>query len=146
MIFLGACKDRLRKLRRSYQSPCGSLLIDGRAGLGSVPSLEVHTGCVVLLPVRAQALQSRTQWGKPHICSEASFYLGIGRTPKQVGKGTRKAQPQMSGSVKHETVKRCSVMGRGIGVIMLLDCSRLSLQTSLLPRPSYFRCQDYLLK
>lgn len=95
---------------------------------GPCPARRVHTGCVVLPPARAQALQSRTQWGKPRSRSEASFYLGFGRTPKQVGKGTRKVQPQMSGSVKQETVQRCSAMGRGIGVAEFLRCPRLILQ------------------
>lgn len=45
------------------------------------------------------------------LCSEASFRQGIGRTPTQVGKGTRRVQPEMRGSGKPDTVGCCSVTG-----------------------------------
>lgn len=145
---LGHARNRLKKLRlRVSIGLAGHSQWMAEQDWGLCPAWRVYTGYVVLPPVRAHTLQNRTQWHKPHICSEASLYLGIGRTPKQVGKGTRKVQPQMCGSVKHETVKHCSVIGHGSGVAVLLGCSRLSPQT--LPwyqGLSTSRCQVYLLK
>ena len=121
---IGHSRSGPKSLRLRVRVALGghSLPASGRVGLGPLSSPDDPHG--VCCPASAAGL-----WGKPHICSEASFYLGIGRTPKQVGKGTRKVHPQMSGSVKHRTVGRCSRRGRGTGVAALPSRARLTLQT-----------------
>ena len=140
--------EHSRKSPKSLRLRVGVALGAGQwqGGTGRVrPGRAVHTGRAVLPPARACA-STAGLWGKPHICSEASFYLGIGRTPKQVGKGTRKVHPQMSGSVKHQTVGRCSMRGCGTCVAALPSHARLTLQTLLLCQglPA-FRNPIYLL-
>lgn len=116
-----------------------------QSGTGVCPAWMVHTGCVVLPPVRVHALQSRTLRQTPHLLWSV---LLSGHWQNSQTSGERyQVHPQMSGSVKHETVEHCSMRGRGIGMAAFPSCSMLSLQTL----PWYrglpaFRCQVYLLK
>lgn len=80
------------------------------------------------------------------LCSEASFHQGIGRTPTQVGKGTRKVQPEMRGSGKPDTVGRCSVTGLWDPCGPVTQLLQVQSEDSSLVSGTSLRGQVYLLK